>query len=232
MKLIKMKIIIILLLLMVTSFSVAQKETYTDKKILFIINEKNYISKKVADSLNRTSNIPLKAISEEDTDISIDFPIVYSSSENIKYFIVKPDEYIEFTISDRLSPKFSNVGFSYTKKISRDSLIISVFNPFLFKISNSVFKEENRDFSNFKLKKVEKNIKKEFCGYECYRVVLESDDKILEMFVTENIVLNYHPIINDVTILKKYYPLYLKFADKIFPKDKYLEYIFYLDDRW
>jgi hypothetical protein len=227
-----MRKIIILSLLMITTVSIAQKETYTDKSALFVINQKYYISKKLVDSLNKSRTITLKSVTGEEDDVSIDLPKTASGSESIKYFIVNPDEFIEFAISDRLNPKFSNVGLSNTIKISRDSLKISVFNIFSFKISDYNYKERYKDFSNFKLKKINRNIKKEFCGFECYKVILESDNKILEMFVTENILLNYHPVLNDINILKKYFPLYLKFIDKRFPKDKYSEYTFYLDSRY
>ena len=50
---------------------------------------------------------------------------------------------------------------------------------------------------------------------------------MIELYVTEEINLNYHPNFNYKEILMKYYPLYLKLYHKDFPDDRFDEYKFY-----
>ena len=85
------------------------------------------------------------------------------------------------------------------------------------------------DFNTFKLLKENREIKKRIAGYDCFQILLENikNKMIIELYVTEEIKLNYHPNFNYKEILDKYYPLNIKVYNKDFPNDRYDEYSFY-----
>ena len=94
---------------------------------------------------------------------------------------------------------------------------------FINRISHEV-KDENNEYAEFyKNEIIEisefKNEIKTINGFKCFKVIysFNSQEKSFdfnnfsmnnrELWVTEEIKCNYHPVINDIEILEKYYPL-------------------------
>ncbi|QQY81187.1 hypothetical protein JJL45_09625 [Tamlana sp. s12] len=73
-----------------------------------------------------------------------------------------------------------------------------------------------------------KNSIKTICGFECYRVKGAAKG-LVEMYVTEEINLNYNPAFTNRYLLDLFYPLYVKKYSENHPNDVYKEYVFELE---
>jgi hypothetical protein len=211
----------------------AQNESFQEKGITFFIKSKSYFSKKLADSLNNKApkSIKIKSLNPNDT-ASVVFDdllkIAHYDRSSIKYFRVNPKNYIYFKVRNLNDSIINESNFTNISKISRDSLKLSIFKIENFKELEYQFQERYKDFSkNFKLVKTNIENIKIIAGFNCYEVIFKSKERILQMYVTTEIKLNYHPEINDEKIIKKYYPLYIKIMSKRYPKRSYTESTFY-----
>ena len=224
----------VLINLLTINFIIAQKEDFSKKGITFFIHKHKYFEKELSDSLSFEANKPKKrgkSITKKDSasiTISIQpLRFAYFDKRSIEYFRVNPKEYISFSVNNLKDSVFNEDNFSNIIKVSRDSLMTTVFRIYDFKTIDYRFKKRYKDYSrNYVLKKVNLENRKKIMGFSCYEVILESDYKILKMFVTDEIMLNYHPVINDIKILQKYYPLHIIFMDKKFPKRNFTEFRF------
>lgn len=117
-----------------------------------------------------------------------------------------------------------------TKYYSIDGEINNLI--YINRISNEA-KNENNEYveieKNEIIKLTEyKNETKLINGFKCFKVVYSfksldnsfdftnSSLNIRELWVTEEIICNYHPVINEIEILEKYYPLeILEYSDEI-----------------
>jgi hypothetical protein len=215
-----------------TSYS--QKENFKDKSASFFIHIHQYFNEKVADSLSDVMNKNFQEFKSQVESKNDSLPqiieiprVAYFDFKNVKYFRINPTEYIEFEIISKNDSIISEKNISNISMISRDSLLMTIFQIDKFKTYDYKFQKPYRDFSSFKLAKIDKENIKEIGGFSCYEVVLESENRKFKMFVTDEIKLNYHPVINDINILKNYYPLYIKVTDKNYPEDvKFTEYRF------
>lgn len=229
----KLKCLLILITLLKIYNTNAQKKSFSEKGITFFVKSRSYFSKQLADSLNGKleKKIELKSVNPKDTTTVIFDDILEIADydrRSIKYFRVNPKNYIYFTVRNLKDSLINENNLTNITKIDRDSLNIDVFNIKNFKILDLNFKERYKDYGkNFKLIKTNLNNKKVIAGFNCYEVLFESETRILQMFVTEDIKLNYHPEINDKEILKNYYPLYIKMMKKKYPKRSYTESVFY-----
>lgn len=213
-----------------------QKQSFKDKGITFMIHSRGYFSKKLADSLDIQSKkfyreFLLKTGKHKDSiekEVDNFLRTAYYDSRSVKLFRVNPTEYIEMNIRNVNDSIFTEQNFTNITKISRDSLKISFFFIKEFKVSDTKFTKKPQSFSSYKFVSENKKKTKEIAGYTCYEVILESEFKRLVLYVTEEISLNYHPIINDPSIFRKYYPLLVRQEDKRFPKRSYKESFFSL----
>lgn len=75
-----------------------------------------------------------------------------------------------------------------------------------------------------------KEIRKKINGIDCYKVVLKDlhyrYGDMVEMYVTEDIKLEYHPQINVKDYLDQFFPLYVKFYNQKMPEDCYSEFTY------
>lgn len=210
-----------------------QEESFKDKSITFFIKSRSYFSKQLADSINNKSpkTITLEPINLKDTNVVIlnDLPsVAHYDSKSIKYFRINPKNYVFFEVRNIQDSIINEGNFTNISMISRDSLKQSVFRIDDFKMLDYRFNVTIKDFSkSFILTNTNKENQRKIAGYNCYEVILENDSKILQLFVTNEIKLNYHPQINDREILKKYYPLSIKIMNKKYPKRSFTESIFY-----
>lgn len=216
-----------------TLYSYAQEESFKDKGTTFFIKTRSYFSKQLADSLNntRSKSVTLEPVNPNDTSVVIldnVFEIAHYDRKKFTYFRINPKEYIYFNLRDLNDSIIYENNFTNISKVSRESLKQEIFQINNFKLLDYKFDAHTKEFSkNFKLVNLnEKNIRK-IAGYNCYEVIFESETRILQLFVTKEIKLNYHPELNDPEILKKYYPLYIKIMSKQYPKRSFTESIFY-----
>ncbi|REH56164.1 hypothetical protein C7448_101197 [Tenacibaculum gallaicum] len=229
---------LVIFALFIVSLVQAQKENFSDKSISFLIHSRRVQSKEIADSIRQKEkesfNKFKKNLEKTGDTINVNTETIpsYASFDvrSVKYFRINPKEYIEFEIRDKNAPILHKNNFTNIVKITRDSLIMSFFSIDNFKVYDFTVEKGYNDFSNFKLTKKDLNDRKVIAEFDCYKVIMESDLKILEMYVSEQIDLNYHPIINDLKILKLYYPLYIKVMSKKLPQYIFSEYNFVRDN--
>jgi hypothetical protein len=230
---IKLKCFLILITLLNIYDLNSQKQSFSEKGITFFIKSHYYFNKELADSLNNKFQNDLKLFSIKTKDSSTStmkntLEIADYDRRSIKYFRINPKSYIYFTIRNLKDSIMNENNFTNITKIDRDSLTLDIFNIRDYKHLNLNYRERYKDYGkNFKLVKTNFNYKKVIAGFNCYEVIFESEVRILQMFVTEDIKLNYHPEINDKEILKNYYPLYIKMMRKKYPKRNYTESVFY-----
>ena len=209
----------------------SQNNSFKKKGITFIIKSQHYFNKSLADSLNSNrEKIRIKSLNPGDSTKVFfeETPLIGSyNEENLKYFRINPNEYIIFLIKRINDSIINRKNFSSIIKISRDSLIKSYFNLNQYKIQSLGFKEKYRNIiSSYQIKHQINEERRSIAGFDCFKLVFENKNKIITMYVTDKISLNYHPIFNDLNVLKKYYPLYIKIVNKKYPKRVFDEYIF------
>lgn len=211
----------------------AQKQSFTENGVTFFVKSRSYFSKQLADSLNKVSKkkIELKSLNPKDTNVVVFDNILDIADYDIrslKYFRINPKNYVYFVIKNLKDSITNDSYFTNIVKIDRDSLSNTIFNINEFTFSDFSYKEKYKNFNkDFKLVKTNNNKKKLIAGFNCYEVIFESESRILQMYVTEEIKLNYHPEINDEEILKKYYPLYIKMMSKEYPNHSFNESYFF-----
>ena len=145
------------------------------------------------------------------------------------HFIIMPKHYTQYTIpNDFENDSTATYGILDIIKIDKENLNTTKFVPLRYEMYES-YPKTYADFNTFKLLKENREIKKRIAGYDCFQILLENikNKMIIELYVTEEIKLNYHPNFNYKEILDKYYPLNIKVYNKDFPNDRYDEYSFY-----
>lgn len=152
--------------------------------------------------------------------------LVYKKQYEI-HFHIKPKLYTQYTIECSSDKKVSNI-----LKVDRETLMGSNFNPYTFTLEENQWDFKRHTEDEFEILEYFKNDKKIICGFECYKVKVQSKrgaKRIMEMYVTENIKLNYNPAFPNPHLLKIFYPLYVKEYLENYPDDVYKEYIFELE---
>ncbi|AXT18471.1 hypothetical protein D7030_07540 [Flavobacteriaceae bacterium AU392] len=224
-------ILIFTLLIIIKGFS--QEKSFTDTMINFVIKERQLVSKNYTDEINNlNSKLPRGQWEGEKLNIDAPPPLPHEVSFDFKRFIhftITPQHYIQYNIVNNVFENDTLYGPATTeiKKINREDLSVSEFIPLWFTTRTS--KLYKMDACNYNIITEFRNIKKNISGYNCFKVILESETNpydLLELYVTEDINLNYNPVINCKEILTKYYPLYLKKYRKKYPDDNFREYTF------
>ncbi len=155
-------------------------------------------------------------------------PAVFDRKRNT-HFIVEPEQYIFYSIVDEFSnDSILRPGISNIYRINGESQKLQEFNANSFEM----WEEYNLPYKSdelYQLLEENKNVRKEICGYDCYQVLLKNTltQRPVELYVTEEIQLEYHPVLNVKKYLSKYYPLYIRYYNADFPEDEYREYRFY-----
>lgn len=203
------------------SVSSQEKETFKDKYQHFLIKVTDVQTQKFADRNNGKEKAEKPSwVPELPPDA------VFEREYEIK-FLIKPEDYFQHTIriiDDEES--LSRVQLVNVLKVNRESLIGAIFSPFSFSIS------EKRDFNRHKkdeyqIIEIDKDATKEICEFDCYKVIAKKRSRMVEMYVTESIDLNYNPAFTNPHLLKQFYPLYVKEYLDAYPNDVYKEYVFY-----
>lgn len=156
-------------------------------------------------------------------------PAVFNRKKSI-HFSIQPGYFTHYTITDEFdSDSTITDGISKIRRIDRVNNKQVTFEPLWFEMSGEydiVYKDDN----SFQLIEENKDKKRQICNFECYQIILRNINNpnyVIEMYVTEKVDVEYHPIFNSKKYLAKYYPLYIKYYDPNFPNDNYEEYKFY-----
>lgn len=231
------KIVTLLILLLVFTEGFSQNESFKDIIGRFIIKERRLVSKTYADIMNKSNDsLPIgewTSVATEKIDSTLPPPpplpnvLAYDFKRYVN-FIVKPNYYIQYSVYDNVfdSDELSS-GPLRIFKINREDLLVELFSTFNFEKRNGAI--YNTKFCDYQIFEEDKSMVRNISGYDCFKVILKNSEKpehILELYVTEKIKLNYHPIINCESIFKNYFPLYIKEFHKDYPDDFFEEFYF------
>ena len=223
-----MKRILLVIIIIFLSFNAYSQvvEDYDDRSGHFVIKKHSYVSEKYSSGdLESSSN------KKEETNLFPPPPPPPASRNEWDFslhFLIMPTHYTQYVIpNDFKTDSTTTHGILRIVKIDRNSLKRTVFQPLRFETYET---EEYglKSFDNYKIIKEDRTITKTIAGRECFQVLLDitSNGYSMELYVTESIELNYHPITNFKEILDKYFPLYVKIFNDKFPKDEFEEYLF------
>ena len=224
-----MKIHLTLFLTFVLIYNVTSQTTESYEKNIgeFIIKVTDEVTQDYADiDESRTDSIWNKTNPKFDNS---DFVVpktpsvlVYKKEYKI-HFLVKPKQYIQHKVDCNNNGEISNI-----LKVDRKTLYGTNFNLYSFRLKENQLDFKRHTENEFEIVEYFKNDKKTICGFECYKIKVKTKRRIIEMYVTENIELNYNPAFPNQHLLKKFYPLYVKEYLENYPNDVYKEYIFEL----
>ncbi len=201
----------------------------------FIIKQRSLYSTKYADRINKELKEGFEKMKEKPSS-GINIPllpppkVVASDFKQFIYFTVTSKYYIQYSTVNNVFESDSLIGpaINSIKKIDRESLSVTEFNPSLFTKSTEELHEKH--ICTYQIEKEYKDAIKYIAGYKCFKVTLFNAINPyygMEMYVTEDIKLNYHPVMNCKETLNKYFPLYIKIFSKDYPNDHYEEYMFF-----
>lgn len=223
---------IVFFIISVTHFSFGQeKRKLTEINGHFVIKERWVISQVYADSIEKEESVSRTKKDKLTNDVIPPLPpavAVFDRKSNI-HFLIEPEQFIFYKIDDVFkSDSPLSAGISSISQIDRINNKMRIFSPNWFEMGvehQIIYKNDDR----FQLMEVNKNIRRQVCNYECYQVILNdtNTNRQVEMYVTEEITIEYNPVFNVKKYLTDYYPLYLKFYDPKFPEDNFREYEFY-----
>ncbi|MEZ4968952.1 MAG: hypothetical protein R2814_04690 [Flavobacteriaceae bacterium] len=204
------------------------KENYYDRAGHFVIKKHSYISENYSSgdlendsekNIQAPSNLYPPPLPPPQSRDEWDFSL---------HFLIMPTYYTQYIVpNDFKMDSTVTHGVLEIIRVDRNSLNRTEFQPLRFEIYET---EENglKPFDNYKIIKENRADTKIIAGRECFQVIVDiiSNGYSMELYVTESIELNYHPIMNFKEILDKYFPLYVRIFNEKFPDQEYDEYIF------
>ena len=153
-------------------------------------------------------------------------PSVFDLRSNI-HFIIRENSFIHYSIPNEfVNDSLVARGIYNIYKVDRKSLTIDEFSPNFFRLMEDTKPLFYRD-QYLEIAEENYDNRKNILGYDCFQVILkENTGYLTELYVTEDLILEFHPVVNAKIILSKYYPLYIRRFDPRFPTDNYREYKF------
>ncbi|MEP2059049.1 MAG: hypothetical protein ABJJ05_14650 [Maribacter litoralis] len=223
---------IVFIILSGTHFSFGQeKQNFTDINGHYVIKERWVVSQIYADSVEKEElDSRIKKGGSTNDFITPTPPgiAVFDRKSNI-HFLIESEQFIFYKINDEFkSDTPLSVGISSISQIDRINKKMKSFSPNRFETGvehEIIYKNDDR----FQLMEVNKNMRRQICNRDCFQVILNdtNTNRQVEMYVTEEMIIEYNPVLNVKKYLTDYYPLYLKFYDPKFPEDNFREYEFY-----
>ncbi|WP_067147703.1 hypothetical protein [Pseudotamlana agarivorans] len=197
----------------------------------FIIKVTDEVTQDYADLINsRIDSIwSISSAKLDSSDFEIPKPPlvqVYKRESNIHFF-VKPEFYTQYTVKCDVGREINHI-----LKVDKETLLASNFEPYSFEVVENKWNFNRHTEEEFEILEYYKNDIKTICGFECYRVKIRvkgAAKGLVEMYVTEEIDLNYNPAFTNRYLLDLFYPLYVKKYSENHPNDVYKEYIFELE---
>ncbi|MDO5981361.1 hypothetical protein [Flavivirga spongiicola] len=230
----KRQLIFVIVIVYITTNSFGQKNSFTNTLVHFVIKERNYVSKEYANSVNNENG--KRTNDEWEGDLLAFYPPTPSLPKEVPsdfkrfiHFTITPKHYIEYRIVDNIFENDTLHSPATIKivKLDRKDLTVTEFIPLWFEMrKRKLYKME---ICNYNTITEYRKIRKNMCGYDCFKITLEdkfNSDYLIELYVTEDIRLNYHPIVNCEKIFSKYFPLYVKEYKKEYPNDYFREFSF------
>lgn len=197
----------------------------------FVIKERWVISQRYADSISKRESDDQSGLNKSMPDILAPTPpsVAVFDRKKSTHFLIAPEKFVYYTIPDEFeSDAPVSIGISSIYKINRETQKMTSFSPLSFEQMGN-YHVPYKSGDRFQLVEENKNRKRKIGEYNCYQVLLKdmNTNRTVEMYVTDEISLEFHPIFNVKKYLTKYYPLYLKTYDPEFPEDNYKEHTFY-----
>lgn len=219
-----------------TSILAQEKEDFKNKQVCFIINVHEYQSQKVSDSLLNIQKLLMDEFKSGESIFPPPPPSINLNTFNLRseqYLLISSKKIVEYS-----KPRFQNRDHNYIDlrslkytEVSRDSLTRKMVN--LISESKMFNRETSMDYRSSKLFPIvseNEHIVKTISGFNCYQVIMKAElfgtGYFIEAFVTDEIQLEYHPMINVKEYLNKFFPLYIKLYDANFPNESFYEYKF------
>ena len=229
----KIRTLVILFALGFVQLTEAQEPLkYNNSSAHFIIKDHWVMTQRFADSINfRENESHLRRV--EANNMPVPPPPPMAAAFDYKYsehFLVQPEVFIFYKFPDEFkNDSIVSSGISSIYRIDRINNKMSVFNPRSFETYDDRRVFDYKDDNRFKLVEENRNQRRQICGFDCYQVIVRdtNTNRLVELYVTEELLLEYHPVFNVKKYLTKYYPLYIKFYDPEFPNDYFREYKFF-----
>ena len=194
----------------------------------FIIKDHWVISQKYADSMAAREALFFENLKNDPNPPPSPPGVAVLDLKSNIHFIIESDRFIHYTIPNEfVEDTLVTKGVSKIVKVNRKTLKIDSFSPNSFSLWENFNALYYKD-SNYEILEENQSKRKFILGYDCFQVLLEDHvGYLIELYVTDAIKLEFHPVINAKMILSKYYPLYIRRYDPEFPSENYREYEFY-----
>jgi len=168
--------------------------------------------KEITDSINtKAEYLNIEKLSDKEID---EFYKEFEDTNIAEYYIIKPMNQNIIEYCHKSYDKVMNVWYNNCDEIDLKKNISKNLNI------NTTKKLEYLNPTNLKIIENTK-ITKKISDFDCFKVILTYEDEKnnttkYEMWVTKQIKLLYHPIINIKQVLENYYPLELISSDTMF----------------
>ncbi|TDU43199.1 hypothetical protein BXY82_0607 [Gelidibacter sediminis] len=226
----KTNILLSLIILFLTNYMHSQDKSFKNTSIDFVIKKRHLVSSKYTDAENNKEhggtwdgNMPIGTPPPPPLPKE-----VTSNYKGFKYFNITPTQYVIYNTNynDFESDTLYNAVLNILK-IDRLDHSVTNFNLYNFTLRKEELYRSN--YCDYDVITEDRNDIKVIAGYNCFKVTLKNErqpDLSIDMYVTTEISLDYHPIINCETVLENYYPLYFKEYKNKYPDDYFTEYTF------
>lgn len=228
---------LLLLCFLSTQLSAQGKEDFKNRTACFIIKIHAYQSQKVADSLLRTHRELMEEYMSGKSSWPPPPPVRSTQAYDDNYvdhLIVAPKKMVF-----RQAPRFFTVKDDHNKYVHLRSLVsTSISRDSLTQRTDHLISRRYESGETVPIRYWEKehypivsenrDVTKTINGLECHQIIMKDylygTGNLIEMFVTEEILLEYHPFLKVKEYLDRFYPLYIKSYDPSFPNESYTEY--------
>lgn len=222
----------LLIILIFTQNGTSQtKESYDKTFGNFVIKVTDEVTQSYADLVDlKTDSIWSKSTPKFDNldfDIPKPPPVLVYRKEYKIHFFVKPNLYTQYTANCDNGREIYNI-----LKVDRETLLGTNFEPYFFELRENRWDFNKHTEDEFEILEYFKDDRKTICGFECYKIKIQTKGvakRTIEMYVTEQIELNYNPAFTNLHLLNKFYPLYIKEYLENYPNDVYKEFVFELE---
>ena len=195
----------------------------------FIFKEHWVISQKYSNTMGKRESESLSALRKSIPNIPTPPSVAVFDRNKSIHFLISSDKFIYYAIPDEFENDSTvSFGVSGIFKIDRETKKMTRFSPWNFELFDG-YKIPYQEDDRFELLEENKTNKREIDKFICFQVLLKDTNTnlLVEMYVTEEINLDFHPVFNVKKYLDNYYPLYIKSYDPEFPEDYYKERTFF-----
>ncbi len=156
-------------------------------------------------------------------------PLAVFDRKKSTHFKISPEYYTYYSFPDEFKTDSTvSYGISNIHRIDRSTNKRKTFSTTSFNLLDGT-ETRYQDDHRYSLLAENKNLTKEICGYNCFQVLMRDNNtkREVELYVTAEIKLEFHPVLNLKKCLSKYYPLYIRFYNTELPEEEFREYQFF-----